>query len=138
MICTTNCGTIEIVVAGDQPIMLAAVGKALRDDGSFEVVAECKDGAEAFDNIQKHRPALALLDFSIRRLNAVKILAAVNQNALPTRIVFFGTLPTDAQLYAAVHQGAYGILKKDVSSSELVLALKSVARAEKLPLSAAV
>jgi two-component system nitrate/nitrite response regulator NarL len=138
MICMTSREVIEIVVAGDQPIMLAAVGKALRDDGAFHVVAECKDGAEALDNIRKHRPALALLDFSIRRLNAVKVLAAVNQSELPTKIVFFGTLPTDTQLYAAVHQGAYGILTKDVSSSELVLSLKSVARAEKLPLSTAV
>jgi two-component system nitrate/nitrite response regulator NarL len=128
MICMTSREVIEIVVAGDQPIMLAAVGKALRDDGAFHVVAECKDGAEALDSIRKHRPALALLDFSIRRLNAVKVLAAVNQNELPTKIVFFGTLPT----------GAYGILTKDVSSSELVLSLKSVARAEKLPLSTAV
>jgi two-component system nitrate/nitrite response regulator NarL len=138
MICVASSGIVEVVVAGDQPIMLEAVGKALRDDGAFRVVAECKDGAEALDNIRKHRPALALLDFSIPGLNAVKVLGAVNQNELPTKVIFFGTPPTDAQLYAAVHQGACGILPTDVSSSELILSLKSVARAEKLPLSTAV
>lgn len=134
----TGSNIIQVVVAGDQPIMLEAVSKALRADGAFHVVAECKDGAEALDSIRKHRPTLALLDFSMAGLNAVKVLGAVKQNELPTRVVFFGTLPTDAQLYAAIHQGACGILPKDVSSSELILSMKSVARAEKLPLSPAV
>lgn len=138
MICMTRSGIAEIVIADDHPIMLEAVARALKDDGAFHVIAECKDGAEALETIREHRPTLALLDFSIPRLDAVKVLAAVNQGDLPTKVVFVAGQPTDAQLYAAVRQGTYGILTSGVSAAELILALKSVARGERLPLSTAV
>lgn len=80
---------ISAIIADDEPLARERVRCVLGDEPDVEVVAECADGAQALQEIQRRQPDLLFLDVQMPRLNGFEVLEALSPGAVP--VVIFTT-----------------------------------------------
>jgi two-component system LytT family response regulator len=78
---------IRTLVVDDEPVARAHVIALLRDEPDIDVVAECANGAEAAEAIQRTSPDLVFLDVQMPELDGFELIQAVGQDRAPA-IVF--------------------------------------------------
>jgi DNA-binding NarL/FixJ family response regulator len=123
---------IRVLVADDQPLMRAAFEMTLRTEEDIELVGEASDGLDAVEQARRLRPDVILMDVRMPGLDGVeatRILAAEDRT---TKILILTTFDIDEYVIEAIRAGASGFLLKDVRPSELIEAIRIVARGDAL------
>lgn len=121
---------VSVVVADDHPLYRDGVVRALHASGRVEVVAEADDGRAALEEIQKHRPDVALLDYRLPGLDGVEITHAIVRDGLPTRVLLLSAFADSGLVYKALQVGASGYLPKEARREQIVDAVLACARGE--------
>jgi len=124
--------TIRVLVADDQPLMRAAFEMTLRTEQDNELVGEASDGLEAVEQARRLLPDVILMDVRMPGMDGVeatRILAAEDRT---TKILILTTFDIDEYVIEAIRAGASGFLLKDVRPSELIEAIRIVARGDAL------
>jgi len=119
--------TVSVILVDDHPLVLSGLRGLIHCHPEFHVVGEFGNGEEALEAIRQHKPTIAILDLKIGDCSGLSILGAVVDGGLPTRVVLLAAMIRDAEIYAAIERGAYGILLKDWASDTLIDCLKAVA-----------
>jgi len=91
----------------------------------FEVVGEAASGEETIAIVDKVRPDVVILDLSLPRISGLGALRAIASVQTMRTIVLAANL-TRADVAAAVHLGARGLLLKDAAASTLFEAIMCV------------
>jgi DNA-binding NarL/FixJ family response regulator len=124
--------TIRVLVADDQPLMRAAFEMTLRTEEDIDLVGEASDGLEAVEQARRLLPDVILMDVRMPGMDGVeatRILAAEDRT---TKILILTTFDIDEYVIEAIRAGASGFLLKDVRPSELIEAIRIVARGDAL------
>ena len=124
--------TIRVLVADDQPLMRAAFEMTLRTEEDIELVGEASDGLDAVEQARRLRPDVILMDVRMPGLDGVeatRILAAEDRTM---KILILTTFDIDEYVIEAIRAGASGFLLKDVRPSDLIEAIRIVARGDAL------
>ena len=124
--------TIRVLVADDQPLMRAAFEMTLRTEEDIELVGEASDGLDAVEQARRLRPDVILMGVRMPGLDGVeatRILAAEDRT---TKILILTTFDIDEYVIEAIRAGASGFLLKDVRPSDLIEAIRIVARGDAL------
>ena len=111
-----------ILVVDDDPTILATVSEALDLEG-FPVVT-ATNGAEALDEVTRHRPSLVLLDMRMPVLDGWDFMRAVRERGLTLTVVVM-TAAADASRWGR-EIGAQAVLAKPFELDELVRAVEQV------------
>jgi two-component system, NarL family, nitrate/nitrite response regulator NarL len=119
--------TVSVILVDDHPLVLSGLRGLIQGHPEFQVVGELGNGEEAWAAIRLHKPAIAILDLKIGDCSGLSILGAVVDGGLPTRVVLLAAIIRDAEMYAAIERGVYGIVLKDWASDTLIDCLKAVA-----------
>ena len=100
----------------------------LERDG-FAVVTAA-DGPAALDAIERHRPALVVLDLMLPELDGRAVIRAVrgDDEAAATPILIVSARGSTLDRIAGLEDGADDYLPKPFSPAELVLRVKSILR----------
>jgi DNA-binding NarL/FixJ family response regulator len=104
----------------------------LRTEEDIELVGEASDGLDAVEQARRLRPDVILMDVRMPGLDGVeatRILAAEDRT---TKILILTTFDIDEYVIEAIRAGASGFLLKDVRPSELIEAIRIVARGDAL------
>lgn len=118
---------IRIVLADDHPIVRRGLRLTIESDPTLQVVAEANDGQEALAQIRTHRPAIAVLDIDMPKLDGLGVAKELQKARLAVEIVFL-TLHSEEDLFhAAMDLGAKGYILKESAVTEIVNGIKSVA-----------
>jgi DNA-binding NarL/FixJ family response regulator len=123
---------ISVVIADRHPVVLLGLTNLLGPENGFKVVASCSDGTSCLEAIRNLLPDIAIFDISMPGLTGLEILAVVNSESLPTRLVFFTASIEDRELVESAAEGAYGVIPKDVAPDILVQSLRQVAEGQRL------
>jgi len=121
---------VSVVVADDHPLYRDGVVRALHASGRAEVVAEAEDGRVALEEIQRHKPDVALLDYRLPGLDGVEITHAIVRDGLPTRVLLLSAFADSGLVYKALQVGASGYLPKEARREQIVDAVLACARGE--------
>ena len=119
---------IRVLIADDHPIFRRGLREVLGDDGRFDVVAECKDGLEALESLRAGPVDIALLDFSMPRLDGLEVAVQVAGWPERPRVVLLTMY--DSYLDKALEAGVLGYLLKEDAEAELIECLDAVGRGE--------
>jgi two-component system, LytTR family, response regulator len=77
---------IRALVVDDEPIARAGIVKLLEGEPDVTVIGECRDGAEAVEDIRVHQPDLVFLDVQMPELTGFEVLASLQPHELPATI----------------------------------------------------
>ena len=117
-----------ILVVDDDAKIVRLVRTYLERDG-FSVVTAA-DGPAALDAIERHRPALVVLDLMLPELDGRAVIRAVRRDdeAAATPILIISARGSTVDRIAGLEDGADDYLPKPFSPAELVLRVKSILR----------
>ncbi len=117
------------------PGVLIAEGMALLRDslaawcestGRYAVVAQCADGATAFDLVLKHQPAIALLDLNLPQLFTLEGVRKIRSADLATRVVVLASRCDRKTVLEVLRSGANAIVLKSGPVQHLEEAFRQV------------
>ncbi|MEM1183163.1 MAG: LytTR family DNA-binding domain-containing protein [Acidobacteriota bacterium] len=77
---------IEALIIDDEPLAREKVRGFLENESDITIVAECRDGKEALEALEEHRPQLVFLDVQMPEMDGFEVLSNVEPEHLPTVI----------------------------------------------------
>ncbi|MEU7731430.1 response regulator transcription factor [Streptomyces sp. NPDC040724] len=116
-----------MLVADDEALVRAGVRAILARDPGIEVVGEAADGHEAVDAVRRLRPAVALLDIQMPRLDGIAAAARIHRELPGTAVIMLTTFGEDEFIGRALREGASGFLLKADDPRELLTGVHAVA-----------
>lgn len=117
---------IKIIIADDHPMMRSGVKSVLLTDPLIEIIAEAKDGEEAYNLIQKHLPDIALLDVEMPKMTGLEIARRIASEKIKTRVVFLTMYKEEDMFNEAMDSGAFGYVLKENAVEDVLESIKSV------------
>ena len=121
---------IHILLADDHDILRAGL-RALLDTAADMVVAgEVSTGLEAVSETIRLSPTVVLMDISLPGLDGIEACRQIRQQVPQTRVLILTMHETPSYLLLAIRAGASGYLIKRTAATELLSAIRAVARGE--------
>lgn len=121
---------IRVLVADDHTIVRQGLVRLLVESGECEVVAEAADGIEAVEKAESQRPDVVVLDLTMPRLGGLEAARRIHEALPATRILVLTVHEEEEYVLPVVRAGASGYLVKDSAASELLAAVRALARGE--------
>ena len=119
---TAPVGRAKVLIADDDPTVLALVRAALQNFGM-----ECQtaaDGKGAIDAIRRMQPHAAVLDVNMPGMDGFQVLAAVRSEEMPVRVILLTARQQESDVIRGFTLGADDYVVKPFSPMELVARLK--------------
>ena len=114
------------IIADDHEIVRRGLRSLLEAEGSCQVVADVADGLAATQAVDKHKPALLLLDLNMPRLHGLEVLKHVRASSPRTRVIVLSMHNDEPYVIEALRAGAAAYLLKGSESQEIARAVKEV------------
>lgn len=74
---------IRTIIADDEPAARAHLTRLLAQDPEVELIAECRNGQEAVDAVNKHRPDLLFLDVQMPNMSGIEAVSRMAPDKMP-------------------------------------------------------
>ncbi|MDE2368127.1 MAG: response regulator transcription factor [Burkholderiales bacterium] len=110
----------------DDHVMMRDGVAALLGAAGHEVAGETADPTVALAEIQRLRPALALLDLNLGPRSGFELLAELHKRQLEVRAIVLSMSTQPRDVAEALRLGAAGYLLKGAPSAELLQAIETV------------
>lgn len=118
----------DILLVDDHKIMRDGLKAILRQSGDFRVVGEAGSGADAVELAASLQPHLILMDINLPGLNGIEATTEILRHNPSARIVILSMYDDEASVIQAIRSGARAFLLKKASDTDLLDALRTVAR----------
>jgi RNA polymerase sigma factor (sigma-70 family) len=125
---------VKVLLADDQALVRAGFKVLLDTEDDVTVVGGAADGADAVEQVRRHRPDVVLMDIRMPVLDGLEATRqiAATRGLEGVRVLILTTYDTDAYVFEALQAGASGFLLKDSGPAELLHAIRVVAAGEAL------
>jgi DNA-binding NarL/FixJ family response regulator len=123
---------IRVLIADDHALARGGLRGMLAADEEVEVVGEAEDGLVAVELAQRERPDVVVMDIRMPRLDGIEATRRLQSQPSPPRVLVLTTFDLDEYVYEALRAGASGFMLKDAPPSQLIEAVRSVARGDTL------
>jgi DNA-binding NarL/FixJ family response regulator len=117
---------ITAIIADDHEIVRHGLRGILENDGTCRVVAEAADGLTATQQVEKHKPAVLILDLNMPRVHGLEVLRQVRANSPHTKVIVLSMHNDEPYVIEALRAGAMAYLLKGSESQDISRALKEV------------
>ncbi|HEY9733299.1 MAG TPA: response regulator transcription factor [Drouetiella sp.] len=121
-----NSPTITILVVEDHEVMRFGLKSLLSNVEGFQVVGEAGNGKEAVELAKKLQPRVVVMDIVMPQMNGIEASNALKEALPDTKIVMFTSFETQSYVFAALAAGAHGYCLKNVTTNNLIAAIKTV------------
>ena len=118
----------DIVLVDDHKLMRDGVKTILERGAEFRVVAEADDGAEAVQICKRLNPPLVLMDIGLPGMNGIDATTEILRHCPDVKVVILSMYDDENSVVSAIRSGARGFVLKKASSSDLLDALRTVAK----------
>jgi two-component system, NarL family, response regulator DevR len=123
---------VTVFVLDDHELVRRGIRDVLESAGGIRVVGESGSAVDAVARIPVLRPDVALVDGRLPDGSGVEVCRQLSQRAPAVATVVLTSYDDVEQLFAAILAGASGYLLKQVSSTDLVEAVRRLAAGESL------
>src|SRR3989337_3210454 len=117
---------IRVRIAEDHSFVREATRQLLEQEPDIEIVGEATDGAEAVALADRLNPDVAIVDISMPVMSGIEATERIKAVRPGIAVLILTQYDDDQYVFALLAAGAAGYLLKDVPSTEVVRAVRSV------------
>ena len=125
-------GKIKIMLAEDHVLVREGTKEMLDREADMKVVAEAGDGEEAVQMVTEQDLDIVIMDIAMPKLNGIEATKQIKEIRPGTAVLVLTAYDDDEYVFALLEAGAAGYLLKDVSTDELVEAIRAVQAGESM------
>ncbi len=122
-------GVIRVVLADDHGIVRAGLRALLDDQPDIRVVGEAADGPTAVQVTLEQKPSVVVSDLSMPG-GGLETIRAITELGLPTRVLVLTVHAEERYLLPVLEAGGSGYVRKSSAHTDLLDAIRTVARGE--------
>ncbi len=122
---------INVLVVDDHAIIRKGLKQILDDTDDIRVTGEADCGMQALNMAQTERYELALLDISLPDKHGIEVLKQLKLNHPQLAVIMLSMHAEDQYAVRSMKAGAAGYLNKQSAPSQLVDAIRQVAKGKK-------
>jgi DNA-binding NarL/FixJ family response regulator len=119
---------ISVLLAEDHVVVRQGLRSLLCAEADIEVVGEAGNGRLAVKMARELRPDLVVMDIAMPMLNGLEATGQIVREDIPTRVLILSSYADDEYVHQLTEAGACGYLIKQAAASELVKAVREIAR----------
>ena len=119
---------IRVLLCDDHTILREGLASLLATATDIQVVGQAADGIEAIELALKRRPQVVVTDISMPKLNGVEVVRRLGQQLPETRVLVLTMHTEEEYVLHLIRAGAAGYLLKDSAGTELLTAVRAIAR----------
>lgn len=119
---------IKVFIADDHPVFLSGLRMMLELDKQLKIVGESLSGSEAIEEIENLKPDVAVLDLGMPGANGFEVVRALQKKEVEMNFIFLTMHDEEATLNSAIDLGVKGYILKETAISEIINAIKLVAK----------
>ena len=119
---------LHILIADDHGIVRAGLRMLLERQEGMTVVAEAADGVAALEQSLALKPDIAILDVAMPRMTGLQAARHIREQAADVHVLLLSMHDDERYLLEALKAGASGYVLKRAADTDLVDAIRAVAR----------
>lgn len=119
---------IDVLLVEDHSVVRQSIRAILERGDEFRVVGEVENGSDAIQFCRKSAPALVLMDVSMPGLNGIEATTEIARHCPTTKVVVLSSYDDEVSVMNAIKAGARGYVLKRASLSDMLEAIRTVAR----------
>ncbi|MEV0373622.1 response regulator transcription factor [Streptomyces sp. NPDC050636] len=123
---------MRVLLAEDMQLLRGSLASLLRQEADVEVVAELERGDEIVPTALRTEPDLALIDIGLPGMDGLTAAAQLHERLPSCRCLIVTSLGQPGNIRRALEAHATGFLLKDTPPDQLILAIRKVARGERV------
>ncbi|NJN96379.1 MAG: response regulator transcription factor [Anaerolineales bacterium] len=121
---------ITLLIVDDSQDSRQAIRAAIAYSDQIIVVGEATNGEEALELTGRLQPDVILLDVMMPRLNGIQTAVSISKLYPAIKIIMLSAYDSKELILDAVRSGAQGYLIKGSPSTEIIQAIRAVARGQ--------
>ena len=115
---------LQVLLVDDQKLLTDSLKRVLESEEDVGTVRIAAGGEEAIAEIQRCSYDIVLMDIHMPNMTGIEATRIMHQKDPKLKIIMLTTFGYDEWIKAAMENGAVGYLLKDISSSELIAAIR--------------
>ncbi|WP_447975090.1 response regulator [Nitrospira sp. Kam-Ns4a] len=123
---------IRILLVDDHEVLRLGLKTLFTEAGGFQVVGEAGTRIAAVTEAARVKPDVILMDVRLPDGSGVEACREIRTARPQTRVLFLTSYADDDAVLATILAGADGFLLKEVSSDDLVRAMRTVANGQSI------
>src|SRR5919109_950759 len=120
----------RILLADDHAVVRQGFKMILSAQSDLEIVGEAANGREAVELAERLKPDVVVMDVAMPELNGIEATRRLVSSAPHTRVLALSMHKDSVYVREILRAGARGYLLKDSVDSDLIAAVRAVARGE--------
>ncbi len=117
---------ISVIIVEDHAVVREGTRELLEREPDIDVVGEAANGLEAVALVRRLKPHVAIMDISMPVMSGIDATKRIKAIEPSTAVLILTAYDDDQYIFALLAAGAAGYLLKDVSSAEVVKAVRAV------------
>ena len=122
----------RVLIADDQTLFRAGLGRLLNEDSRLEVVGQALDGQDAVKQALKLKPDVVLMDLKMPGVDGIEATRQITEADPSIKVLILTTFETDSNVIQALKAGASGYVLKDSSPDAIASSVVAVMSGERV------
>jgi two-component system response regulator NreC len=119
---------IRVYIADDHSVVRVGLRTLLESEPDMVVVGQAGNGAEAVAGVQQCRPDVVVMDISMPEMDGLEATRRIRALCPDTHVVILTVHAQERYLFPVLKAGASGYVLKSTVDTELIDAIRTVAR----------
>jgi DNA-binding NarL/FixJ family response regulator len=116
---------IKVLIADDEPLIVAGIRTVLESAGDIEVVAQAADGRAAVEQAVLRRADVALIDINMPAMDGLSAIEELRRRAPAVRTVVLTAFGAEPNVLRALRNDTSGFVLKNCLPEELIRAVRA-------------
>jgi DNA-binding NarL/FixJ family response regulator len=121
---------IKVLIADDHHLFRDGITRLLQDAPGIELAGSATNGEQAVELARQKRPDVILMDVNMPGMGGLEATRRIHAAQPDTQILMLTISEQSEDLFEAIRLGARGYLLKNVSTQELLAAIRQVSSGE--------
>lgn len=122
---------IRLLIADDHQIVRAGIAQFVAEEGDMVVAAQAASGDEVLDLVRHNSFDVVMLDISMPDKSGIDTLRVLRQTHPDLPVLMLSGFPEEHYAVNLLRAGASGYIAKDADPSEMIRAIRIVARGKR-------